>query len=129
MRWVRLIKSELYNAYHGSDKLFYSFDDKFIGANSFSFYGNGFYFSKTLSGAKGYGRYVYRCKIELNNPYKAQLNEAGKINVEDLKKLNYDSIIVEDSGYFIVFDNSKIKIVKIYEYNSFGQKLREINVK
>jgi hypothetical protein len=55
------------NFYHGSDAKFNNFDYKFIGRNG-RMLGAGFYFTTDKNTAKGYGKYLYTCNLDIKKP-------------------------------------------------------------
>lgn len=115
---------ESITVYHGSDKLFKTFSDEFIGTHGVNAYGNGFYFTKSLSQAKGYGKYVYKCKISAKNFYMVKHGEEGFIKSDELIKQGYDGICYRQ--IYTVFNAENIEIQEIKEYNLFRQLIRTI---
>lgn len=130
MKFVKVIKSELFVAYHGSNKLFSEFSLNFIKENLL--YGFGIYLTENLHEAKKYGRYVYKCKVDINNPAIYMERWATNIDekVDKLKSEGYDSIAITNrdlsdnkGNLYIAFYPSQVKIEQIIEYGKNGKKL------
>lgn len=54
--------------YHGSNVKFDKFDMAWFGKTDDGYYGRGFYFFDVCSEANDYGKYVYKVKLNVNNP-------------------------------------------------------------
>ena len=119
--------------YHGTNKDFNEFDSKYKRISTF---GQGFYFVNDEREAQEYGNIVIKAKLIMNNPLIIKdifignedvlepigIKKMSHLNSDDslekIKKAGYDSIIVLNAEgrrnlkYYIVFDNSQIKILE-----------------
>ena len=119
--------------YHGTNKDFDEFDSKYRRISTF---GQGFYFVNDEREAQEYGNIVIKAKLIMNNPLIIKdifignedvlepigIKKMSHLNSDDslekIKKAGYDSIIVLNAEgrrnlkYYIVFDNSQIKILE-----------------
>lgn len=119
--------------YHGTNKDFNEFDSKY---RLMSTFGQGFYFVNDEQEAQEYGNIVIKAKLIMNNPLIIKdtfignedilepigIKKMSHLNSDDslekIKKAGYDSIIVLNAEgrrnlkYYIVFNNSQIKILE-----------------
>jgi len=108
--------------YHGTDVEFDNFDDKFIGKKDPGYYGKGFYFGKTLEGAKHIA-FAYTNRpakptelisaiLNLKNPLKIQSGDFSYTG-KDLEGYDgayaYSSGKYNDSGVDEIKDNIVVK--------------------
>jgi hypothetical protein len=121
--------------YHGSNNKFEKFNKKFLGSSMGKAPSNmrGFYFTNNIKLAKSFGKYIYKVKVKINNPYIFNANGKGYSqlkhtinNIVDEIDNQYDSILIrnyQDAGIgisdlilsdqYIIFDLRNIKILEI----------------
>lgn len=81
MKYIKLIKSKQYIAYHGTNSNFDTFDYSFLGKGNDE-HGPGFYFTNKPEYAEAYGN-VKKCNITINNP----LSKSKSGNKDELIKM------------------------------------------
>ncbi len=92
-------KKTTYILYHGSNNYFKEFDITEEYTLHGDAYGEGFYFTDSYAYASNFGKYIYECKIVLNNPIdltneKKAKDALLKLNSNNLNS-NYNEIITE----------------------------------
>lgn len=109
--------------YHGTDSDFSSFSYGHIGnATGVGILGDGFYFSDKKSLAEGYGKRLYPCYLQMQNPYFATDNDAYRLNAEKLQQQEYDGVVLEapKGNVYMVLDNTQIKSAETGENENIG---------
>lgn len=132
-------QNEIIIGYHGTNNNFDEFDSKYRRISTF---GQGFYFVNSEDEANEYGDIIIKAALTMKNPLIIKdvfignedvlepigIKKMSHLNSDDslekIKKAGYDSIIVLNAEgkrnlkYYIVFDNSQIKIMsKLYNIN------------
>ena len=98
--------------YHGSDSLHSVFSYGNIGsASGTPILGEGFYFTDDAELAKGYGKNVYECYLEIKTPYYATEADVYKLNSNTLAAQGYDGVILKApaGNVYMTIDNTQIK--------------------
>lgn len=90
--------------YHRSKFKFDKFDENFITKNGWV--GNGFYFSDNKNSFKEYGRCLYKCYLNITNPYISNADTWFDFNTEVCEKFNNGIIdnykiteLLKDNGF------------------------------
>lgn len=89
--------------YHGSsDANIKIFDINKIGINkgNFGHYGYGFYFSNDIREAKGYGPYIYKCYIKMENPFFGDDEQILQLKNNGVKQIDNQVILSIDFNSF-----------------------------
>lgn len=123
--------------YHGSFRIFNNFSSRFPESNDFGYYGFGFYFTPNEKTARSYGPNLYKCQLNLDNPFvwngspeslwekfdvidgndsPKNSKQFSKLLTQKLQQEGYNSIIVKsmDNSKILeicVFDNKDVKIL------------------
>lgn len=83
----------IYRLYHASNVIFEKFDSKYITLNNGDLYGYGFYFSNNLEYVKKFGKYIYTCEVEFENPIDLRKSKSELLLVfEKLLKLTTNNV-------------------------------------
>ncbi len=108
-------KGNLLVMYHGSRNEFTIFDKTKIGsATGTPVFGKGFYFAEAHRDAEGYADKgtIYKCYLNITNPYTFKVGEEYGLRTEELRKQGYDGVLISHiNGYMAVaFDSNQIKL-------------------
>lgn len=114
MNWYKIATGSI-SAYHGSNKIFDSFDRNHAAQGVFWFSTDLNKIKDGLSGANS-TKYIYSVELFVKNP--AGWKEYDKLFLQQIEDLGFDSIRLDDD--WIVFDSKNIKIKEIYKRKENG---------